>query len=86
MNTLTDTFIQVKQVLQEILQLDESFLDSDNEFQLIGNLPEFDSMAVVSVITGLEEHFNITIEDDDIDAEIFETIESLVKFVDSKLV
>jgi acyl carrier protein len=52
---------------------------------LLGAIPELDSMAVVGLITALEEHFGITIEDDEISAEVFETLGSLSAFVDSKL-
>jgi acyl carrier protein len=42
-------------------------------------------MAVVSVITSIEQHFQITIEDDDINAETFTSLGSLTEFVASKL-
>jgi acyl carrier protein len=51
---------------------------------LLGEIPEFDSMAVVSVIMSIEELFELTIEDDDISAETFATVSSLVEFVKSK--
>ncbi len=75
---------QIKQLLKEALELDDSFNSSDEETLLLGNIPEFDSMAVVSVITALEETFDIIVDDDDISGETFETIGSLVKFVNSK--
>ena len=52
---------------------------------LLGEIPEFDSMAVVSVIMSIEEIFDFVIDDDDISAETFETVASLVEFVESKL-
>lgn len=52
---------------------------------LLGAIPELDSMAVVGLITALEEHFGIEIADDEISAEVFETLGSLSAFVDSKL-
>ena len=52
---------------------------------LIGAIPEFDSMAVVSVIAALEESFGFAVDDDEIDASIFETVGSLVTFVEGKL-
>lgn len=42
-------------------------------------------MAVVGVVTTLEETYGFTVEDDEIDAEVFETVGSLVEFVDKKL-
>lgn len=51
---------------------------------LLGNLPEFDSMAVVTVIGAIEERFDIEVADDEISADIFETVGSLCRFVESK--
>jgi acyl carrier protein len=51
---------------------------------LLGNLPELDSMAVVSLIGALEDHFDIEIGDDDISASTFETLGSLSDFVTAK--
>lgn len=52
---------------------------------LIGAIPEFDSMAVVSIITALEDHFGFAVDDDEIDASVFETVGSIVQFVEGKL-
>ncbi len=48
---------------------------------LLGSIPELDSMAVVGILTAIEEELGLTIEDDDISAEIFETLGSLDAFV-----
>ena len=52
---------------------------------LLGAIPELDSMAVVALITALEERFDITVEDDEIGAATFETLGSLAQFVEQKL-
>ncbi len=52
---------------------------------LLGAIPELDSMAVVALITGMEERFGIIVDDDDIDGSIFATVGSLVDFVEAKL-
>lgn len=75
----------VKRVLQEALQLGDRVNSFDESTALFGSIPEFDSMAVVTVITGLEEQFDIEVDDDDISAEIFETLGSLTRFVEEKL-
>lgn len=75
----------VKRVLQEALQLGDRVQGFDPSTPLFGSIPEFDSMAVVTVITGLEEQFDIAVEDDDITAEVFETVGSLTRFVELKL-
>lgn len=75
----------VKRVLQETLQLGDRIKGFDESTALFGSIPEFDSMAVVAVVTGLEEQFDIEVDDDDITAEIFETLGSLTRFVEQKL-
>ncbi len=75
---------QVKQIVADTLQIDDT-KDWDAETSLLGAIPEFDSMAVVSIITSIEENLGIFVEDDEISAETFESIGSLTAFVESKL-
>lgn len=81
MSTIDD----VRKVLGRTLQLGNKAERLDAAAGLFGSIPEFDSMAVVAVVAALEERFGITVEDDEITADIFETIGSLSKFVDGKL-
>ena len=71
--------IELNSLLANVLEVDTSNFDESTE--LLGALPEFDSMAVVGVITALEESFGIDVADDDIDATIFETVGSLLDYV-----
>lgn len=75
----------VRNVLSDVLCLGErkNLLNVDSS--LLGSIPELDSMAVVNVITALEEHFEITVDDDEISAKTFETLGSLTYFVEQKL-
>jgi len=75
----------IKRVLQETLQLGDRVQSFDESTSLFGSIPEFDSMAVVAVVTGLEEQFDIEVDDDDFSAEVFETLGSLTRFVEDKL-
>lgn len=75
----------VKRVLKEALQLGDRVNAFDESTGLFGSIPEFDSMAVVTVVTGLEEQFDIEVDDEDISAEVFETLGSLTRFVEEKL-
>ncbi len=74
----------VSRVLRNVLQLNEE-VSLDEDLPLVGSMPEFDSMAVVSVLTALEEQFGFFVDDDEIDAEVFETVGSLVRFVEQKV-
>lgn len=75
----------IKRVLRETLQLGDRVNAFDEATALFGSIPEFDSMAVVTVVAGLEEQFDIEIDDDDITAEVFETVGSLSRLVQDKL-
>lgn len=75
---------EVKNILSDVLSLGERKNSLKEDSILLGNLPELDSMAVVNVITALEEHFGITVDDDEISASTFETLGSLTRFVEQK--
>jgi len=72
--------------LRETLGLTEARVAAfDAATPLFGALPELDSMAVATVLTDLEDRLGIIIDDDDIDAETFETFGSLAAFLERKL-
>ena len=75
----------IKAILIEVLGLDPDKVTINSDTSLLGSLPEFDSMAVVSVLTAIEDHFGIAVDDDEIEASMFETVGSLSRFVESKL-
>jgi acyl carrier protein len=79
------TLEEVRSVLADTLQLGEHAGDLGMDSRLLGSLPELDSMAVVAVIGALEERFGLTVHDDEIDAAVFESVGSVVRFVDRKL-
>lgn len=78
-------FDDVKNILSDTLNLGERKNSLNAGFILLGNIPELDSMAVINVITAIEEHFCIVVNDDEITAETFETLGSLAAFVERKL-
>ncbi len=75
----------IRAILIEVLGVDAGKITIDRQTRLLGSLPEFDSMAVVSVLTAIEDHFGITVDDDEIEGALFETVGSLCQFVESKL-
>lgn len=81
MSTLTE----VKKILAQTLQLGPAIDTMTLETRLLGALPELDSMAVVTILTALEENFGFGVDDDEISADTFATLGSLTSFVDHKL-
>jgi len=72
---------EVKNVLIDTLNLGPAGQALQADSPLLGSLPELDSMAVVTLIGALEEHFGIRVDDDDISASTFATLGSLADFV-----
>lgn len=80
-STLLD---EVKAVLVDTLNISDRAGSINAGTELLGNLPELDSMAVLELVASLEERFGITVDDDDVTAEVFETLASLTAFVAEK--
>ncbi|PKO90629.1 MAG: acyl carrier protein [Betaproteobacteria bacterium HGW-Betaproteobacteria-10] len=76
---------EVLSLLDEILSLNGRSAEFTLNTPLLGAIPELDSMAVVSLITGFEDRFGFTVDDDEIEGSTFATVGSLVEFVDGKL-
>lgn len=75
----------VLKVLDDTLSLKGRAAGFSDDVPLLGALPELDSMAVVTLITALEERFGLTVEDDEIGGSTFATVGTLVAFVEGKL-
>ncbi|WP_180126302.1 acyl carrier protein [Rhodoferax sp. BLA1] len=75
----------VKNILDSVLSLQGRSADWQRPTPLLGAVPELDSMAVLGIITGLEERFGFVIHDDELDSAIFATLGSLSDFVAAKL-
>lgn len=80
-----DTQQEVLRILDEVLSLGGRSSAFGPDTALLGAIPELDSMAVVTLITSLEEQLGIVVDDDDIDGATFATVGSLTEFVDAKL-
>ena len=76
---------EVIRLLDEVLSLDGRSSAFTRDTPLLGAIPELDSMAVVTLITGLEDHFGLVVDDDDIDGSTFASVGSLADFVTEKL-
>lgn len=79
-----DFLPHVIQVLDEVLALGGRGLQFNRQTPLLGTVPELDSMAVVALITTLEERLGIELPDDEIDAAAFASVGALADFVSSR--
>ena len=72
-------------VLDEVLSLNGRGDVFTDETPLLGAIPELDSMAVVSILTTIEDRFGVMIDDDEIDGTVFATVGSLTRYVAQKI-
>jgi len=79
--TKTQLTLEIKQLLIDTLSLEITPAEMDDDALLLGDIPEFDSMAIVSVITALEENYGFSLADDELTADVFESIQTVVDFV-----
>ena len=80
-----DTQQEMLKILDEVLTLGGRLEDMNAASPLLGAIPELDSMAVIAILTTLEERFGFVIDDDEMDGSVFATIGSLSGFVERKL-
>jgi acyl carrier protein len=82
---LQANYENVKAVVVTTLGIEDRADGLVPESQLLGNLPELDSIAVVELLAALQDRFGIEIEDDEVIGEMFETLGQLAAFIDSKV-
>jgi len=75
----------VKAVVVTTLGVEDRANDLLPESELLGSLPELDSVAVVELLVALQDRFGIEIEDDEVSSDIFQTLGQLTAFIDSKV-
>ena len=77
---------QLRSLLCDVLGLEETQVaEFASDTELFGALPELDSMAVAGLLTEMEDRLHITIDDDEVDGELFETYGNLRAFAEGKV-
>lgn len=76
---------EVLKLLDDVLSLGGRSASFTADTPLLGAIPELDSMAVVTLITSMEERLGLVIDDDAIDGSTFATVGSLTAFVEQQL-
>ncbi|MGH8179156.1 MAG: acyl carrier protein [Steroidobacter sp.] len=78
------TVDRLKRIIRDALHLGERADVLTAASPLLGAIAEFDSMAVVTVLTMVEDEFGLSIDDDEVSGEVFETLGALATFIDGK--
>lgn len=76
---------ELKTIVASVLQVGSRLDTLGREDALLGGIPEFDSMAVVSLLTTFEETYGIEVDDDEISAENFLSLGNLQDFLNAHL-
>jgi len=76
---------EVIEILRSTLNLPRGRVALSADTALLGSIAELDSMAVVSILTAMEERFGFAIDDDEVEGRTFESVGSLSRFVQDKL-
>ena len=82
MNVNAATLHDVKAILIETLGIDDRADTLTADAALLGAVPELDSLAVVEVMTSIEERFGFQIDEESFSGEVFETVGNLAEFVE----
>ena len=76
---------KIKKVIIDVLELDVAPDKLDNNDLLFGEGLDGNSMTMMEVIVSLEKAFGIEISDEELISDDFETVNSIAKFIKSKL-
>ena len=84
-DTTDMTLAGVAEAITDVIGPDHSAGTLTADTLLFGVLPELDSLALVELITVLEDRFGFEMDEDDINAEVFESVGSLAEYVRGQL-
>ena len=79
-----DHLDNIRRILASTLQLRDQGASLSLNTPLLGSISELDSMAVVTILTAIEDHYGFEVVDDEISADLFESVGTLVDFVSAK--
>lgn len=78
------TFVEVREVVTTQLGIEDRADQLQPSTPLFGSIPELDSMAVLELISELEQRFGIEVQEDEITGDVFDTLGNLTEYVQSK--
>ena len=79
----SEILAKLKELVIEVTQLKiapEAISDTANLFNDCG----LDSTSVVDLVVGLEQNFDISVDDDELDVKLFQDLSKLAEFVEAK--
>ena len=81
-----DTEKRIKQLLISELEIDaETVANSDSKTPLLGRGIGLDSIEALTLVVGIEQEFDIQVDDQELTTELFENIATLAEYVMQKI-
>jgi acyl carrier protein len=84
METIDTTLTALIAAVVSTLGIEERRDGLDAGTELLGGIPELDSLALVELVVVIEERFDIAIDDSEFTGEVFDTLGTLAAFVSAK--
>ena len=84
METIDTTLTGLVDAVVTTLSIEERRADLSASTELLGGIPELDSLALVELVVVIEERFGISIDDSEFTGEVFDTLGTLAAFVTAK--
>lgn len=75
---------QIKCLIVAALGLDVDPAEIPDDEALFSGGMDLDSIATLEIVAAIEEEFSITVEDDELTAELFDSVDALAKYVATK--
>lgn len=75
---------ELRSLIDSTLALGGRLAGMSGDEPLLGAVAELDSVGVVAILTALEDRYGLAVEDDEISADTFATLDSLAAYVASK--
>lgn len=80
----TTTLTELVDAVVTTLGIEERRDTLDADTELLGGIPELDSLALVELVVVIEERFGIAIDDSEFTGEVFDTLGTLAALVVAK--
>jgi len=80
-----DNLELTKDILRSSLQLGERADTLELDTPLMGHFPQLNSLTVMGIVSEIEAQTGCAISDQEITAEIFESVGSLAAFINQKI-
>lgn len=83
---MSDTIVnQLKDIIANKLDVNLAYNEIDENVSLFEDGLGLDSIAIVDLIVSIENTFSLSIEDEELNADLFENLKILSEFVRNKL-